>query len=94
MSVEKPKIKKLNNVDILSELPFYAELNIVKTAKAFKKYTRSYSIEIIGDKDGTMNDPLVRLKAIKPVIKDLFRYLLIEMKGFKYQITVKVLISK
>ena len=47
MSVEKPKIKKLNNVDILSELPFYAELNIVKTAKAFKKYARSYSIEII-----------------------------------------------
>ena len=94
MSVEKPKIKKLNNVDILGELPFYAELNIVKTAKAFKKYARSYSIEIIGDKDGTMNDPLVRLKAIKPVIKDLFRYLLIEMKGFKYQITVKVLISK
>ena len=61
MSVEKPKIKKLNNVDILSELPFYAELNIVKTAKAFKKYARNYSIEIIRDKDGTLNDPLVRL---------------------------------
>ena len=34
--IDKPKIKKLNSVDMLSELPFYDELNIVKTAKAFK----------------------------------------------------------
>ena len=33
--IEKPKIKKLKYVDMLSELPFYDELNIVKTAKAF-----------------------------------------------------------
>ena len=41
-----------------------------------------------------MNDPLAQLEASKPVIKDLFRDLLIEMKGFKYQITMKVLLSK
>ena len=34
------------------------------------------------------------LEAIKPVIKDLFKDLLIEMKGFKYQITLKILLSK
>ena len=79
---------------MLSEVPFNDELNIVKTAKAFKKYARSYSTEIMGNKDGDMNDPLAQLKASKPVIKDLFRYLLIEMKGFKYQITMKVLLSK
>ena len=41
-----------------------------------------------------MNDPLVHLEARKPVIKDLFRDLFIEMKGFKYQITLNVLLSK
>ena len=92
--IEKPKIKKLNNIDMSSELPFYDELNTVKTAKAFKKYARSYSIEIIKDKDGNMNDALVQLEANKPVIKDLFRELLIEMKGFKYQTTLKVLLRK
>ena len=35
-----------------------------------------------------MNDPLFQLEASKPVIKDLFRDLLIEMKDFKYQITL------
>ena len=41
-----------------------------------------------------MNDSPVQLEASRPVIKDLFRDLLIEMKGFKYQITMKVLLSK
>ena len=57
---------------MLHELPFYDESNIVKTAKAFKRYA-SYNIEIIKGKDGNMNDPLVQLEASKPVIKDLFR---------------------
>ena len=92
--IEKPKIKHLNKVDMLSELPFYDELNIVKTAKVFKRYARSYSIKIIKDKDGNINDPLAQLEASKPVIKDVFRDLLIEMKGFKYQITIKVLLNK
>ena len=41
-----------------------------------------------------MNCPLAQLEASNPVIKDLLRDLLIEMKGFKYQITLKVLPSK
>ena len=41
-----------------------------------------------------MNDPLVQLEASKPVIKELLRDLLIEMKGFKYQVTLKVKLSK
>ena len=45
------KIKHLNNIDMLIELRFYDELNILKTAKAFKKHARSYSIEIVKDKD-------------------------------------------
>ena len=41
-----------------------------------------------------MNDPLAQIKVGKRVIKDLFRDLLIEIKGFKYQITINVLPSK
>ena len=63
-SIEKPYIKPLNNIDILHQLPFYNELNIVKTPKAFKGYERSYSIEIIDSKDLS-----VQLKISKQVLK-------------------------
>ena len=57
--------------------------------KTFKRYASSNKVEIIDHKD-----PLVQLEASKSSIKDLFSDLLNEMKGFKYQITVKVLLSK
>ena len=39
-------------------------------------------------------DPIVQLEASKSSIKDMFSDLLNETKGFKYQITVKVLLKK
>ena len=48
----------------------------------------SYKVEIIGRKD-----LIVQLEASKSSIKDLFNNLLNETKGFKYQITVKVLLK-
>ena len=39
-------------------------------------------------------DPLAQLEASKSNIEDLFKDLLDKIKGFKYQITVKVLLSK
>ena len=39
-SIEKPCIKLLNNIDLQLELPFYNEIIIVKTSKAFKTYAR------------------------------------------------------
>ena len=60
-----------------------------KMLKAFKIYARTYKIKIINSKD-----PSAQLTASKPSIKDLFKDLLDEIKGFKYQITVKVLFSK
>ena len=48
-----------------------------------------YKVEIIEKKD-----PIVQLEASKSSIKDLFSDLLNEAKGFKYQITVKVLLKK
>ena len=39
-------------------------------------------------------DPIVQLKASKISIVELFKDLLIELKGFKYQITLAVLLRK
>ena len=39
-------------------------------------------------------DPLVQLESSKSYIKDSFKNLLNEMKGSKYQITVKLLLSE
>ena len=82
---ESPKINKLTNVELLNEVPFYDSLNIKDISKAFKRYAKSFSIEIIDSRD-----PLLQLTASKLSIKDLIKDLLFEMKGFKYQITVNV----
>ena len=60
--IEKPKIKGLRNVDLLLELPFYDELNIIQ-----RWYARSYKVEIVDSKE-----PLAQLEASKSSIKDLF----------------------
>ena len=31
--IEKPKVKRLKNIDRLAELPFYEQLNVIKTNK-------------------------------------------------------------
>ena len=49
----------------------------------------SYKVEIVDKKD-----LIVQLQASKSSIKDLLNDLLNETKGFKYQITVKVLLKK
>ena len=87
--IEKPKFKHLSNIELLHDLPFYDELSVIEISKAFKRYARSYKVEIIDPKD-----PLIQLEASKSSIKDLFKDLLNEMKSFKYQTTVTVLLSK
>ena len=89
ISIDKPKIKPLSNINLLAELPFHERLSIIKTDQAFSRYVMSYKVEIVERKD-----PIVQLEASKLSIKDLFSNLINEMKGFKYQITVKVLLKK
>ena len=89
VSIDKPKIKRLSDINLLAELPFYERLSVIKTDQAFSGYARSYKVEIVERKD-----PIVQLEASKLSIKDLFSNLINEMKGFKYQITVKVLLKK
>ena len=87
--IEKPKIKRLKNIDLLNELPFYYQLNIIETDHAFSGYEMSYKVETVDKKD-----MIVQLEASKLSIKDLFDDLLNRTEGFKYQITVKVLLKK
>ena len=87
--IEKQKIKRLSDINLLPELLFYERLSVIKTDQAFSEYARSYKVEIVEKKD-----PIVQLKASKLSTKDLFSDLINKIKGFKYQVTVKVLLKK
>ena len=87
--IEKPKLKRLSDINLLAELPFHEQLSVIKTDQAFSGYARSYKVEIVEKKD-----PIVQLEASKLSTKDLFSDLINKIKGFMYQITVKVLIKK
>ena len=87
--IEKSKIKRLKVTDLLSELLFYEELNVIKTDDAFRGCAMSYKVETVEKKD-----PLIQLEASKSSIKELFNDLLDETIGFKYQMTLKVNFKK
>ena len=87
--IKKPKVKRLKNIDRLIELPFYEQLSIIKTKLPFRGYAMSYKVKIILRKD-----PIVQLEGSKSSTEDLYNDLLNETKGFKYQITVKILLKK
>ena len=89
MSIEKPKTKHLTNINLLDELPFYEQLSVIKTDQAHSGHARPYKVEIVERKD-----PFVQLEASKVSIKNLFSNLINKIKGFKYQITLKVLLKK
>ena len=82
--IEESGIEKSANVKLLHELSFYNELSNTEVSKAFKRYARSYKVEI-----SEFEDPLIYLQATKSSIEDLLKDLLNEMKGFKYQISLK-----
>ena len=61
---------------MLFELPFYEELSVIKTDRAFKGYAMSYKFELVDKKN-----PFSQLEASKLSTKDLFNDLLDEGKG-------------
>ena len=85
VSIDKPNIKRLSGINLLAELPFHERLSTIKTDQAFSGYAMSYKVKVVERKD-----PIVQLEGSKSSIKGLFSNLIKEMKGFKYQITVKV----
>ena len=47
VSIDKPKIKCLTNINLLDELLFYERLSVIKTDQAFSGYARSYKAETV-----------------------------------------------
>ena len=47
---KKPKVKRLKDIDQLSELPFYEQLDVIKTDQGFSAYAMSYKVEIVEKK--------------------------------------------
>ena len=87
--IEKPNITGLKNINLPQEFPLHDELNIMQISKAFGWFERSHKVEIVDSKD-----PLAQLEFSESSIKDLFKDFLDEIKDFKYQIRVKVLLRK
>ena len=83
--VKSDAVRKFNNVKFMSKLPFYKDLSVKEISDAFKRYAKSYRVEIVDKKD-----PMIQLYSSKGRITMLFGKLLSEMKGFKYQITLFV----
>ena len=48
--IKQQKIKRLKNIDLLAELPYYEQLSIIKTNQAFSGYAMSYKVEIVEKK--------------------------------------------
>ena len=48
--IKKPKFKRLKDIAQLIELPFYEQLDVIKTDEAFSGYAMSYKVEIIEKK--------------------------------------------
>ena len=73
------------SIDLFSDPPFYEELSVLRTDIAFRIYAVTYEVELIDKKD-----PLSKLEASKPSIKDLLNDILDEKKSFKDQVTVRI----
>ena len=48
--IEKSKNNFLKNIDLLSELPSYEELNKIKTNHAFRGYAMGYKVKLVEKK--------------------------------------------
>ena len=60
----------------------------MKTNHAFRGYAIIFKVGLFEKKD-----PIKQLEASKSSIKDFFSDLLNQIKGFKYQITLKVMLK-
>ena len=87
--IKSDVVKKFSNVELMSELPFYKDLSVKEVREAFKRYAKSFRVEIVDRKDS-----IIQLYSSKRCISELFGELLSEMKGFKYQIALFVTLKK
>ena len=77
------------NYELLRELPFYDDINILRKERAFRGYAESYKVEFINNKN--VSDSL---SLSKNSTKYLFDELLREKRGFRYIISVKITLKR
>ena len=65
--IEKPRVKCLKTIDLLSELPFYKELNVMKTNHPFRGYAMSYKVKLVETEDA------IKQKQENQVLKNCLR---------------------
>ena len=87
--IKKPRIKKLNNHELLRELTFYNDINISRNERVLRGYAKTYKVEIINNKSLSNS-----LSVSKNSIKDFFDELVREKRGFTYIISVKITLEK
>ena len=46
--IKKSSVKRLKNIDLLSEIPFHEELKVIRTNHAFRGCAMSYKVELVG----------------------------------------------
>ena len=86
----KRKSKRLTKHQVLSNiLPFYDSVGILRREHAHKHYAETYDVEVI---DNTSIDDSLLLA--KRSINDLFRDLLREKRGFKYNLYIVVTLKR
>ena len=79
----------MSNQELIHELPFYDDINILRNERTFREYVKTYNVEIINNRN--LSD---LLSVIKNSIKKLFDKLLREKRGFKYIISVTITLKK
>ena len=88
-SIKKALVEKLNNHELLRELPFSDDNNISRKERAYKKYAETYEVEIINSK--SLSDSM---SMGENSIKHLFDDLLGEKRGFNYTLSNKIILKK
>ena len=87
--IERP-VKRSKHIDpLLAEQLSVIKIDQAMQCQAMQGYAMSYKLKIVEKKDS-----ILQLEASKLSIKNLVTYLLNEIKGIKYQITVEVLLTK
>ena len=71
-SIKKPRIKKLKSYELLRELPFCDDINILRKERAFTGYAETYKVEVINNK--SLSDLLhVNKNSTKNLFHELLR---------------------
>ena len=76
-SIKKTCIRKLSNRELLRELPFYDDVNILRNERTFRGYAETYKLEIINNRN-----LIDLLSVIKNSITNLFEELLRKKNRF------------